>query len=495
MRKLAVLLGLAGVMLVSVLAWWTVDEPDDPPDRLSPSIASPDEPSGARRVGGATREEPIEATRDEGAGTSVPGESADAPTVIHARRGGAGHVPYSRRVVEVVDAVGQALSGVQIELLARHLDREGAIAVAHSDASGRATLSGDREIEYALRVTRPSGIAQFVRPFRFDSDVVEQVVVTGGATLVGRVEPIAILDAPGDAITPELILMGTLDPTGDVYPRIENGPVRLDGSGRFSITGIPPGVWNLLLVMEQRSASVRGVSRRLLRRDLALRDGERMELVLDLAPFARTRVDLEVRLDGAPRVGTIELHRDFASDGGAKLETEWRHVAVGVRAEASVMLPPGEWVAGARLTSELVEFTVTGTRFVVPAGGAPQRVLVELRQARRVIVLLDPDGRPLAEVDFASDSLDADPEMEICVTGSTGRATLLGNPGLRRLRIRHEPLLDWTSLIAWIDAREEHDPDAARRAWLDLGTVELLPGGGEPLTIRLPVAWRALPKD
>ena len=491
MRKLAVLLGLAGAVFVAVLAWRTVDKPDESLDRSSPSIASPDEPGGARRVDGVTREEPSEATRDERARTSGQDESEDSPTLIPARRVGATHAPRGVRIVEVVDVVGQPLSGVQIELLARRLDRDGAIAVAYSDASGRVTLSGDREVEFALRVTGPAGIAQFVRPFRFDVDAVEHVVVTGGATLVGLVEPIPMLDAPGTAATPGLALF---DRIGNVYPRIETGPVRLDASGRFSITGIPPGLWNLMFLMEQPATSLRGATRRLLRKDLALRDGERMELVLDLAPFACTPVDLEVRLDGAPLGGTIELDRDFAADGDAELEMEWRHVAVGAGAEASVMLPPGAWVARTRVPSALGEFTVTGTRFVVPAGDAPQRVLVEFLQARRVLFLLDPDGRPLVEVDFASESLDAEPETEVCVTGSTGRATLLGSPGLRRLSIRREPLLDLASLSVWIDARKEHDPDAASHAWLDLGTVELIPGGGEPLTIRLPPEWRALPK-
>ncbi|MBI5849784.1 MAG: hypothetical protein HZB39_01895 [Planctomycetes bacterium] len=490
MRKLAVLLGLAGVVLVAVLAWRTIDGSVGSLDGSHPSTTEPDEGIAARRVGGETR--------DERAGTSgqPPGELPETrvapvgPQPLRVR-----HAPLGVRVVEVVDAAGRTLSGIAIELLEQGLDREVARYVVHSDATGRATLSGDREIEYALRVTGPAGFAQFVRPFRFDGDAVERVVVMGGATLLGRVEPIAILDATGTATTPGLLLVGALDPTGDAYPPAATGPARLDATGRFSITGIPPGVWDLLFVMEQRSASLGGVSRRRLQKAIALRDGERKEIVLDLAPFAPTRVDLEVRLDGAPRAGSLDLRRDFAADGDAKLETEWRRVEVGGDATASVMLPPGAWVARARLASELGEFTVTGTRFVVPARSAPQRVLVELRQARRTVVLLDPDGQPLAEVDFASDSLDAEPESEVCVTGSRGRTTLLGSPGMRRLRIRHEPLLDLESLSAWIDARCADDPDAARRAWLDLGNVELIPGDGEQLTIRLPVEWRALPRD
>lgn len=428
--------------------------------------------------------------------------------------------PLAERVVVLVDTRDAPIAGARVELLrnllgdAVHLampamDERNARAngkyvamlcdEATSDASGRVTLRGHGELDYALRLPGPGNVPMVVQRFRLDADGEARVVLSTGATIRGRVEPrevVAMLIADAsDAERPGLMLRRRGERAGEMFPAGSSigGVVPIDDEGRFVLAGIPSGTWQPVLRHGKRSGSGGGTSSRSVGSEVTLGDGEMRDVVLDLSSWVRRSVVVDVRIDGAPFVGTIDFAGDFGVDASGEQQREYFRRECDEHGIAAIELPEGEWKVTIQARREDRWFALPGPRFAVQRDAPPLRLVAELRSARRTVAILDPDGAPAPRVVLRIEHAESGDYETDLRTDAAGLAELLGHPRMIRLRARCAPLDDDHSYSNWVSQKRD-DQERWRRAWIDLGTVELLPGGGEPLTIRLPPEWREMPK-
>jgi protocatechuate 3,4-dioxygenase beta subunit len=433
--------------------------------------------------------------------------------------------PLAERVVEVVDRQGKPLEGARLEHLlhraggkvypltpamdernARMNSRDGVAllcADVRTDARGRVTLRGHRSLEYALRLPGPGHVPRIVQPFRFADESIERVVVGSGATLRGRIEPASLLsslreeaglpvdgevDADSQAYLPALQLTGSGDREGEVFPAggMNGGAAPVAADGSFELSGVPPGVWDVCVRSSQKSAMSLSTQSRCALQGVAIADGETRELVLRLDSWVRRKVTFEFRVDGRAWAMDLRLSGRVGLRPDGQPDRVWRSVKMDENGRVEVGLPAGEWDTSVWFVVDRQPCELPGPSFVIGPSQALPLVTADLRSARREVLLVDPDGVPLTEVAVAFGAQQRRSD-------SAGKLVLLGAPGQYRLRIRREPLLPDRAYSAWISARRDDD-DARLRAWLDLGTVDLLPDGGDLLTVRLPQEWRQMPK-
>ncbi len=440
--------------------------------------------------------------------------------------------PLAERVVSIVDTHDAPVPGARVELL-RHL-RGGTVqlatlamdernARAHveraamlcgeatSDASGRVTLRGHGELDYALRLPGPGNVPMVVQPFRLDEQGEARVVVGSGALIRGRIEPRDVVemlvaesvpaDRRGDEDLvrrnrPGVCLVGHGARAGETFPLAASAgtmiPIADDGS--FLIAGIPSGTWQLVFEGQRYAGSLASTTRRSLGGELMLAGSDERELVVDISSWVRRRVTLDVHMDGAPHAGIVTFEGKCGVDASGEEQREQFRSRTDERGIAELGLPEGEWQVTVQAKFEDRWCSLPGPRFAVTRDPQPLRVLADLRSARRRITVLDPDGAPAARAVLRVENSEGGRFGSDTAADSAGQADLLGFPHAVRLLVRCAPLMDDQSYSKW--ARQTRDdPQRWRRAWIDAGVVELLPGGGEPLTIRLPPEWREMPKD
>ncbi|MGE0145741.1 MAG: hypothetical protein AB7I19_20700, partial [Planctomycetota bacterium] len=255
----------------------------------------------------------------------------------------------------------------------------------------------------------------------------------------------------------------------------------------------PPGVWDVCVRSTRKSGLSMSTRSRCALPGLAIAEGEQRELVLRLDAWVRRKVAFEFRVDGAPLVGDLRLSGRLGVRPDGQPETVWFSVKADASGRTEIGLPEGEWETSVWFPIGRDACELPGPSFVIGPDQAPALVTADLRSARRELLMLDPDGAPLAETHVTSHPVEIEFDHEPRRTDSAGKLVLLGAPGLRRLRIRREALLPDRAYSEWINAHRGDD-DAWLRAWIDLGTVELLQGGGEVMTVQLPQEWRQMPK-
>lgn len=264
------------------------------------------------------------------------------------------------------------------------------LAEGTTDAAGTCVLGAPRGGPFAVRISGDHRTV-YREGLQVEGDAEWSFAVASAASVVGRIQPWP-LPARGEATLQHGAPVVTCA-SGAVVPPPGASPVAVDGEGHFRIDGIPAGAARLQLPLwigaEQRSRLVD------LEVELSgLRDGERREVVLDVAPFVPVELRLRVLLNGTPAAGAklrLELVQPqpgpIPSSVFGPLDEAGR-IALGV--------PPGivrplVLLDDGRLPCQLEDLVIDGRE-------STERVL-QLCTGRVRVRLLRSDGRaPLAGV-------------------------------------------------------------------------------------------------
>lgn len=360
---------------------------------------------------------------------------------------------------------------------------------AVTDADGAAVLSGPGDRDLYLRVRGPTHPPVLVDRVRLDAAAPLEVVLPPGAAVLGRVEPADLVRRLRDLVGRD----GAPAPGVRLWRqgiRREHFPMTASPSfvpisgadGRFTLAGVPPGDWVLEVGIPTAADHV--ATRRVLPLP-RLRDGERRQIVLDLAASIPGRVHGKVQLDGAPWQGTLLFTAENDLDPDAHPLVEHGDCMAGASGSFDLMLLPGTWRG--RLWLPELGGGLPAVGEVVVDAGATHEVLLRARHAERRIRVLAPDGAPVEGL-----------WPIVRVAGSTwgvagrtdahGRTTLGGTPGRHELSAERRVFRSHAAIQAF---RRENGfgpaADAALR--VPLGTVELVPGEQSEIELRLPPEW------
>jgi hypothetical protein len=350
-----------------------------------------------------------------------------------------------------------------------------------TDATGRATLRAPRDRGYALRLLGPGHPAFVVQPVSLDPERPLEVTTPPAATLHITARPPEALaellaEIDDEQQRPKVWLSREND--REVYPPRPPGQwhgfamgVPLTANGRTTIDGIPPGRWNLQLLTLDRAGSTEGqASRRTVVRDLQLAAEETREVQIDLSRMLGRGTTLVVLADGQPFEGRVDL----VGFVGAGNRYQARHVETDAHGRATVELPVGNWRPQVTLDFGGGGAMVRGAAFRID-DGVGQEITIQLRTGFRPVRVFDAAGEPAHSINLTFEG-----PVDVHGRGGSpvdaeGRAVLRGTAGAVRVTAQ---------------ARRQFVPSDPRQrpaAWL-LGDVQLLPGGGTEVELRLPVA-------
>ncbi|HYC79293.1 MAG TPA: hypothetical protein VEI02_16870, partial [Planctomycetota bacterium] len=254
------------------------------------------------------------------------------------------------------------------------------------------------------------GHPALVRDVTFDAEDDLDVIVSGGATLTGKIGPPELLPqlharkgaAPGGAgiPTPGVSLRRAEDrfqefPAAGLAP-----PLGADGS--FRLEGVPSGAWEILLHVSEYVAMDGGFaisSRAILLGRVTLADGETTRRDYDLPDLVKATVEGAVTLDGIP-LGDA-LISFFGNLGGAFADQ--RAYAQNIRCDAegryAATLMPGEYRATIQCPSQHGFPPTAASDVLRIRPGVAATHDVALRSSRLKLVVTASDGAtPLAGV-------------------------------------------------------------------------------------------------
>lgn len=440
----------------------------------------------------------------------------------------------AQRVVEVLDPRGNRVCGVCVELLEHQrggevtlgmgayeprtarINQPDRAAILHdtatTDSAGRVTLRAPGDGSYAVRLPGPGNVPLLVQPVRLDDPTPLRLVVGLGATLRGHIEPREVyaalrsdagipLGEPlrelGASSMPALCLRGRGSRHGEVYPADTRSADRLPlaEDGSFTLAGIPPGAWDVCLrtnLYDPATRSSMGGTRVVLE-NLELADGDDRELVLDLRSWLPRDVKLDIRVDGKPHSGRVALAGETGTGPDGRPEEQTRYTTSAADGTLAIALPMGTWTPSAAVRFEPGSYWLTAPRFAVGETPPLAPILCDVRTASRPVLVLDSDGKPLADLRLVASTDEPLGSIGSRPTDAAGKTTLFGWPVTARLSTRRAPMRSDDAFHRWT---REHpgDREAWSRAMLEIGTVDLLPGGGEEFVIRLPPEWREAPR-
>lgn len=424
------------------------------------------------------------------------------------------------RRVRVQTAAGDPVAGVPLELLqafntfplsqkSRKLPpfniRVGGpydVGIAHdearTDARGEASLRGNPELVYSLRLPGPGHIPQLEHGIRIAADLEPLVVVVPqGATIRGRVHPVAALDAfrlpvadrpkhPGFA--PGLNLYVPINrrlPAKTSHQAPDRFLLAADGS--FAIHGVPLGSAVLHLCYNSGT----GLNHRLhlpLMRLEDLREGETRELVIDLRPFRPTKVLGRVHINGEPARG-LQISAGASDRKGPELSYERSIFRVGAQADDEgrfqIVAPPLTMRVDARVKDPGAYHNYVLAAGLRPTPGADTALVVDIQTGDLQLRLLSADGiRRIAGVRITARRLDVSFAQLAYLrnTDKEGRASASAlQCGRYALLIHPKKLADPTAQAAL--RRQGITPKQ-----IQIGEVQIQPRQEARLEIKLPAA-------
>ncbi|MFO1055165.1 MAG: carboxypeptidase-like regulatory domain-containing protein [Planctomycetota bacterium] len=432
--------------------------------------------------------------------------------------------PLLERVVEVVDSGGVPIDGALLELidapvelrvdattnvatgdLARISDRSRR-AILHTsattDARGHAALRAPRASGYTLRTTHQKHAPSVIPSIAMDDPTPLLVVLGDGALVRGRITPPEVVAAlreaaglpgHGDVETgesrflPSVVLLHTGARGAEGFPPSRSPAITVGEDGAFEIRGVPDGTWDLDVFCWRRSSfGNRTGSSTPIARALELRSGDLRELTIDLGAWVPTRITLAVSLDGRPYEGPVFLRAQLDGAGHiveGKTDSEGR---------IELSLRPGLWTPVAHVHDGHVDFLLPGSPFTVGTGDAPRIERLDVRVVRMPLLVLDPDGKPIAGIRISALGPSGDSTPSIPPTDTEGRTTMTGAPASYSVSTVREPLREDSALTAWMRQQPGMPPDVSR-AYVDLGELRLDPLDTSVRTVRLPAEWRKRP--
>ena len=385
----------------------------------------------------------------------------------------------------------EAVEGTPIELGTR-VDRSGGMSMGnrvHPIVLYEGATGGDGGIELrgpvgralGLRILGPGHLPKVVRDVVLDSGTGPIVVtVSRGATIVGRIRPVKILEqmremAAGNrrarALGPGLSFGRGTGTDRESFPATSREWFPVNEDGTFELTGIGSGTWAVEL--SWRRVRGRSSSRATLSvgEIVGLAEGERRKFELDLSDRVFAKVTGRILVGEKPYEGQVSFYKDgersdsamanekgeftaFVSPGLYRVRAQYR-----LFADESVSVAPGEEVTR--------EFHVTV---------ATIRVRV-----------LGPDGEPRQGVRLLVVDKSSKRSVRLRPSGIDGHAERQFSPGSYDLMVMPKRLTEQDALRKF---REENrnDPEATVKARVHLTAVEARIGAEDRIEVRLPAA-------
>ncbi len=418
------------------------------------------------------------------------------------------------RTVEVVDAEGQAASGVEV-LLTDHPfglpitlqtrvaetvenglysspDCARLVCRAATDANGRCVVRGSARTRYVLLLGGGGHVPQIVQDVLLDAEESLRVELPGGAVLTGTVKPLDVIQQLRDEFQPPTgfrdadvhrrvgVRLRRAGESKVVFPPSTDSPQSLDAEGRFELKGIPEGTWNVMLCWT-RSIDERmsGTRSRVVATGIPFLPGSHRQIDVDLE-FMRCReftfhvrlaqgaVPTMIDLKGTPLVAgagdepfSIQVRPDESGTARALLPTAHWTSKIQAHVGGEWLGLPGPEITTGPTASDVIEITL-------PVG-------------RRLVRVLRPDGTDAVSIQLDPCSLPTDEH---------GQTTVYGSPGPVRIRTRYAPLQDPMKAMSW---KQQHPERSSDDLIIHLGEIALHEGDAEEVVLRLPEAWLHLP--
>ncbi len=336
--------------------------------------------------------------------------------------------PSTRRVV-VADPHDRPIAGATVELVVA-TPRARVVDTATTDTAGTCQLRGSPTSMHTVRVGSAGSLPVVVENVSLSDPQPLRVVAMIGATLRGRLVPLAVVDEltskrPGGMrASPTLTLRGS--GVGEV-------PLAADGS--FVIAAVPTGSFDLRLRLGRLGISGSEVT---LRAGMSLVAGETTDVEIDVSAHRPARLLGTVWLDGKPHDGFVRI------GNGAEMQT----VLADGAGRFDVALPPGTWrVGAARGQSNENTIAFAAPEVAQLDAGQTREFAFHARSAQQKVRVLAADGTPAVGVTLLGPSGALGSVVRAAPTDAEGRTELLGSPGTHELRARVGPLHARTSKL------------------------------------------------
>ncbi len=403
---------------------------------------------------------------------------------------------FQTKPVVVMTPGGQPISGAQVQLIqplsdqalsfeAHIRDLEGLVGFgtsntrdfgvkvfeATTDEAGSVLIQAPGPKDYTLRVVSPDAIPVQLDAFRIDgSGESQSITLAGGASLVGRVRPLSLLQKylvkPDDRRLNLRVSLGRRHRGRfSRVPLFQDQPsVFVEADGSFRLSGIPLGPWDLHIGSD--SISVSFDEEREYARDFDLSHLLEGTLV--------GRVFLDGRSVKNARISFLDPLSGGVSPGGSMRPIDEHGVA-------RVSLRQGTYRALVMIGWPVPECSIPLREIFTVWPGKETEVELHGESATLKIRLLHSDGEP-----FKNQRLKIHQGVHWLMTSESDQEGLIDMPiaptGKLVFKLRHKRFEEGLTLQKFY---EQHGKAAWELALAEVGSVTLVPGESKEIVIRL----------